>query len=92
MSFTSCALIPIHSDVQSWLTDVYVKTWKNNPQNVYNLAAITAAMIILIVSLRLGLKYMKYVKRFGDDSYLPLGAKSYENEFPTVKSKKLLRK
>jgi hypothetical protein len=48
------------SDVQAWLTDIYVKTWKNNPQNVYNLAAITAALLILFVSIRLGMKYMKY--------------------------------
>jgi len=47
------------------MNDVYVKTWKNNPQNVYNLAAIAAAMLILLVSIRLGMKYMKYVSSIG---------------------------
>lgn len=60
MLSSSFALDIFLSDVQAWLTDVYVKTWKNNPQNVYNLAAITAAMLILFVSIRLGMKYMKY--------------------------------
>ena len=38
-----------------------MKTWKNHPQNVYNLAAIAVALLIVLVSIRLGVVYLKYV-------------------------------
>ena len=44
----------------AWANGIIDKTWKKNPQNVYNLAAIAGAVIILIVSIRLGMSYLKY--------------------------------
>jgi hypothetical protein len=50
----------------TWVNTIIENTWKKNPQNVYNLAAIAGAVIILIVSIRLGMTYLKY-----DPLYLP---------------------
>jgi hypothetical protein len=47
-------------DIQAWTNRIYVNTWKNNPQNVYNLAAIAVALVIVFVALRLGVTYLKY--------------------------------
>ena len=53
-------LRPHHRDIQTWTNRIYVNTWKNNPQNVYNLAAIAVALVIVFVAVRLGVAYLKY--------------------------------
>jgi hypothetical protein len=50
----------LRRDAMAWANGIIDKTWKKNPQNVYNLAAIAGAVIILIVSIRLGMSYLKY--------------------------------
>jgi hypothetical protein len=54
----SCML---RSDLTAWAEQIYVRTWKQQPQNVYNLAAIAVAVLIVIISIRLGVTYLKYV-------------------------------
>jgi uncharacterized membrane protein len=56
---TSGALVYFR-DFMGWLNVMYIKTWKNNPQNVYNLVAIATACLVLFVSIRLGISYLRY--------------------------------
>jgi hypothetical protein len=62
VSFT----VPIYpmllfSDAVAWLQNVYTTTWKDQPQNVYNLIAISLALSIVFISLWIGSVYIKYV-------------------------------
>ena len=55
----------IFSELLDLANRTYVATWKNRPQNVYNLAAIAIALLIVFISIRLGMAYLKYVSFCG---------------------------
>ena len=49
----------VSSDAMQWVKKVFTVTWVEQPQNVYNLIAFAASLIIIFVSIKYGKEHIK---------------------------------